>query len=256
MKKKEDLMDEVGLSKTERPYERRMYERILEQQSQQDWEPERKMFEQILLQTEAVATQGDDRPHDLKGHYQLNDKVSFDIDAKIDPDWVKNHNHNTPYGSAWDYQNAQITLFDKKNKELAKLRTLGGFVETLEPENQYGSIATVKRVNPNTQFDLFTSNYKEGEKGMISETVNAKNPNGKDRRMTFFFDYAGNEDYKKVLHDLYYTLNPQEKETATEKLNNLKNRVQEKLDNMAALIKGQTAEKTEQAPTIDDGRTV
>ncbi len=249
--KKNDWKDKI-----QNPYERRMYERILEQQSQQNWEPERQMFEQMLQQIEAAATQGDNRPRDLEGHYQLNDKVSFNIDAKINPDWVNNHDHNSPYGSAWDYQNAVITLYNNKNKELATLRTLGGFVETLEGENHIGKFLPVKKIHPDTQLELFTPNYKRDDKGSISETINVKNPNGKDRRMTFFFDYAGKEDYKKVLHDLYYTLNPKEKETAAEKLNNLKNRVQEKLDNMAALIKGQAAEKTEQAPTIDDGRTM
>lgn len=39
------------------------------------------------------------------------------------------------------------------------------------------------------------------------------------------------------------------------KMNNLANRVLDKLDNMNALINGQSAEKTEQNPTIDDGRT-
>lgn len=91
---------------------------------------------------------------------------------------------------------------------------------------------------------------------MISETINVKNPNGKDRRMTFFFDYAGKEDYKKVLTDLYYTLNPKEKASAAEKLNNLKNRIQEKLENISVLIKKQSVEKAEQTSTLDDGHTM
>lgn len=234
---------------------RRMYEQILEEPNQQNWEPERQMFEQMLKQIEAVATQGISSPRDLKGHYQLNDKVSFDIDAKIDPDWVNNHDHQTPYGNAWDYQNAVINLYNHKNKKLATLRTLAGFVETLEGENHIGKFLPVKKIHPNTQLELFTPNYNPNDKGSFSETINVKNPNGKDRRMTFFYDYAGKEDYKKVLHDLYYTLNPKEKETAAEKLNNLKNRVQEKLDNMSELIRGQK-DKKQECIIDDDGRTM
>ena len=216
---------------------------------------ERQMFERMMEQIETVATKDNQGPRDLNGNYQLNDKVSVALNAEIDPNWVKNNNHNSPYGRAWDYRKAEGAVYSK-NKKLFEFRTLDGFVETLEPENHIGKISTVKRVNPNTQFELFTPGYQKDAEGMKVDTINVKNSNGRSRRMTFF--HAANEDYNKVLRDAYYTLNPQEKEKTT--MNDLITRAKAKLDNMAALIHNHTAdqstEMTAQNPTIDDGRTL
>ena len=246
------------------------------------------MMEEVLLTVDRKVSNYylnepiETRPGETCGHFEmqnvpLNDRVLCDFEGNIPDDAIKN---NGVYGSKWNYSHVTVKFKTnegrdktgkfKAGKYLGEIRTFNGFVGTKTEVSQYGPVGESKWIDPSTKIiycspRTLNATRDEMKTAFVSERFVPDLITGDHTRTNqVSVVYTAKEDPDKLLANLCGMVNNTKKESAAEKLNNLKKRVQKNLDKMDYLTSPLV--ETYEEPTLtervlnrimdDDGRTM
>lgn len=192
-------------------------------EKQHFYEPEtfRGKIEQVMLQVEKLGTVGDNlTPNEPVARFHsagnLNDKMTFDAELRIDADVLKQMQQERGVHSAWNYNSAVINLATNKGKDQYQIQANHGFVATGAGTYYHGRMhGKDKSVDATTEIAVKSSQYIEGEKDMLSTDLNE---NGK--WVTVY--HHASEEPENVVNNLYYAFNPKQKASLYERLTNFK----------------------------------